>query len=70
MDNYRNDTANNIIALARARGKADPNQTDSEIFESYFKNTLAPAFKAQYGLNMRYGSFDSIIVQAKTALIL
>tara|TARA_B110000285_G_scaffold69593_1_gene80067 strand:+ start:4374 stop:4589 length:216 start_codon:yes stop_codon:yes gene_type:complete len=68
MDNYKNDVANNIIALARARGKKDPRQIDSEIFKSYFRKTLAPAFKAQYGLNIRYGSFKSIALQASKAV--
>lgn len=68
MDNYKNDIANNIIALARARGEKDPRQLDSALFESYFKKILAPAFEAEYGLNIRYGSFDSIVFQAAKAL--
>jgi hypothetical protein len=68
MDNHKKDVANNIIALAGRRAKDDPQQLDSEIFKSYFKKTLAPAFKAQYGLNIRYGSFKSIVLQASKAL--
>lgn len=68
MDNYKKDVANNIIALAGMRAKVDPQQLDSEIFESYFKKTLAPAFKAEYGFNIRYGSFDSIMFHAAKAL--
>lgn len=68
MDNYKKDVANNIIALATTRAKDDPQQLDSQIFESYFKKTLAPAFKAEYGFNIRYGTFDSIILQASRAL--
>ena len=68
MDNYKNDVANNIIALALAQGKRDPRQVDSEIFESYFKKTLVPAFKSEYGFNIRYGTFDSIVLQASKAI--
>lgn len=68
MDNYKNDTANNIIALAQAQRKRDPRQVDSGIFESYFKKTLAPDFKSKYGFNIRYSNFDSIILQASKAI--
>jgi hypothetical protein len=68
MDNHKKDVANNIIALAGMRAKDDPQQLDSEIFKSYFRKTLAPAFKAEYGFSIRYGSFKSIVLQASKAL--
>lgn len=68
MDQYRNDIANNIIALAGMRAKDDPQQLDSEIFKAYFVKTLAPAFKGAYVVGIKYGSFDRIIAQAKKVL--
>jgi hypothetical protein len=68
MDQYRNDIANNIIALAGMRAKDDPQQLDSEIFKAYFVKTLAPAFKDAYVVGIKYGSFDRIIAQAKKVL--
>jgi hypothetical protein len=68
MDQYRNDIANNIIALAGMRAKDDPQQLDSEIFKAYFVKTLAPAFKDAYVVGIKYDSFDRIIAQAKKVL--
>ena len=68
MEHYKNDIANNIIALAGNRAKADPRQLDSQMFKSYFVKTLAPIFKTTYMVGIRYGTFDSIISQAKKVL--
>lgn len=68
MDQYRNDIANNIIALVSARAKADPQQLDSEMFKAYFVKSLAPAFKDAYVVGIKYSKFDRIIANAKKVL--
>jgi len=68
MDHYKKDLANNIIALAYTRSLADPKHTDNFLFKNYFKNSLAPAFKEQYGIKLRYNSYKGIIKQVNVAI--
>lgn len=71
MDNkYDKDTAQNILSLTLMRQELDPQQVDDAIFRAYFDNTLAPSFKKQYGTNLKYGTYKSIIKQVYQSQIL
>ncbi len=68
MEHYKYDLANNIIALAGNRARQDPKQTDDQLFHTHFVNNLAPDFKKQYGVKLKYGKYAKIAAQAKKVL--
>lgn len=63
MEHYKYDLANNIIALASERARQDPEQTDDELFQHYFKSCLAPEFKRKYGKRLKWGPYEEIIAE-------
>ncbi len=68
MDQYKKDIAQNILALTLTREKCDPQQVDDEMFMAYFTNTLSPSFKDEYGIELDYGSYQSIIKRVSAIL--
>ena len=68
MDQYKKDTARNILAITLTRQRKDPQQVDDEIFRAYFTNILSPSFKNEYGIALKYGTYQSIIKRVSTIL--
>lgn len=65
MEHYNKDVANNIIALARARVKDDPQQTDDLLFRNHFVRQMAPEYKRIYGKRLKWAPYEEIIAQVE-----
>ena len=65
MEHYKKDLANNIIALASARAKEDPNQLNDDLFRHHIISGLGPEYKRKYGKKLKYGSYEEIIKQVE-----
>jgi len=68
MNQYNQDTARNILSLTIIKQKSDPHQTDDDIFKAYFTNVLSPSFQDEYGIDLKYGTYQSIIKTVSSIL--